>query len=136
MVFKTYPQSPQMDNWFGVSLATMLLCVASIIWWRWGLTAIASTVAAIGILQGVLYYLAPRFRAIITRGFFIIVWPLSAIVSVILLALLFFLVVTPIGIILRLLGRDPLAKLPSKTADTYWVNCAANETKESYFRQY
>jgi len=39
----------------------------------------------------------------------------------IILALLFFLVVTPMGFVMRVLGRRPLNLAPDRTAATYWI---------------
>ena len=46
---------------------------------------------------------------------------LGSIVSPIVMGIVFFLVVTPIGIIMRLLGKDLLKKNKIKSASTYWI---------------
>ncbi len=46
---------------------------------------------------------------------------LHRIVSPIVLALLFFVVITPFGLVMRLLGKDPL-KLRSEPVQTYWID--------------
>jgi hypothetical protein len=42
-------------------------------------------------------------------------------VSQILMALLFFLVVTPIALVMRMVGKRPLRLRPDRTAATYWT---------------
>jgi hypothetical protein len=39
----------------------------------------------------------------------------------IVLAFVFLLIVTPVGIVLRILGKDYLATIIPKDADTYWI---------------
>ena len=46
---------------------------------------------------------------------------LGSIVSPIIMGIVYFLVVTPIGIIMRLLGKDLLKTNKIKSASTYWI---------------
>ena len=48
---------------------------------------------------------------------------LGAIVAPIIMGAVFFLVVTPIGIVMRLMGKDLLNKKYSKKKETYWIKC-------------
>ena len=47
---------------------------------------------------------------------------LHKIMSPIIMAFLFITTVTPIGLALRFLGKDPLTKKCDKTATSYWIN--------------
>ncbi len=47
---------------------------------------------------------------------------LSRIVSPVAMALLFFAVVTPVALICRILGHDPLRRKLDPTAATYWID--------------
>lgn len=53
-----------------------------------------------------------------------------------LLALFFYIVVTGIGLALRLMGRDPLRKGFDKSAPTYWVDAPKVKDPRRYFRQF
>ena len=46
---------------------------------------------------------------------------LGAIISPIVMGIIFFLVVTPIGFILRIMGKDLLNKKYNKKKETYWI---------------
>ena len=46
---------------------------------------------------------------------------LHAIVNPVVMGLLFYLTVTPIGLLFRWLGKDPLRLHFDKTTDTYWI---------------
>ena len=52
---------------------------------------------------------------------------LGSIVSPIVMGAVFFIVVTPIGLIMRLLGKDLLRINKNKTISTYWINCDKQE---------
>ena len=59
---------------------------------------------------------------------------LGSIVSPFIMGIIFFLVVTPIGIIMRLLGKDLLRIVKNKTVETYWIN--RNKEKSRMKKQY
>jgi hypothetical protein len=46
---------------------------------------------------------------------------MGRVVSPVVSGLLFFGVVTPTGLLLRLLGKDPLRLAPDRPASTYWI---------------
>lgn len=46
---------------------------------------------------------------------------LSAVVSPIALGVLFFVVITPIGLLMRLTGKDPLRLKFDRSAESYWI---------------
>ena len=47
---------------------------------------------------------------------------LGAIVAPIVMGFIFFLVVTPIGLVMRIMGKDLLNKTYDKKKNTYWIN--------------
>ena len=63
---------------------------------------------------------------------------LGAIVSTILLVLLFYLVVTPIGLIARLAGKDFLSRKLDSKASSYWIlrDIAQPKAKHEHERQF
>tara|TARA_Y100001960_G_C14674829_1_gene827955 strand:- start:1069 stop:1221 length:153 start_codon:yes stop_codon:yes gene_type:complete len=50
------------------------------------------------------------------------------------MGVVFFIVVTPIGLIMRLLGKDLLRINKNKTISTYWIN--RNKQKNSMKKQF
>jgi len=45
-------------------------------------------------------------------------------------------VLTPIGLIMRALGRDPLQRRFAPDRTTYWAHRTTERDAESYFRQH
>jgi len=61
--------------------------------------------------------------------------PIGIIVSLIVLGIVYYGVVTPVGVLMRLSGRDPLQRRRDPEAETYWQQ--RRETPpERYFRQF
>jgi hypothetical protein len=57
------------------------------------------------------------------------------VVSNIILALMFFLVITPLGVILRLMGKD-LLQQRSQRGKTQWRPVRTVKSEDSYYRQF
>ena len=59
---------------------------------------------------------------------------LGSIVSPIVMGAVFFIIVTPIGLIMRFLGKDLLRTNKNKTTTTYWIN--RDKQKQSMKKQF
>jgi hypothetical protein len=63
-------------------------------------------------------------------------YPIGLFVSLIILAVLYYLVLTPIGLVLRMTGNDPMQRGWDRTAKTYWVPSEQAHEDQKYFRQF
>lgn len=74
------------------------------------------------------------------RGVYIVwttaVFPIGWVVSHFVLAIVYWGVITPIGLTLRLLGRDPMQRGFDPRATTYWQRRAPRTDPKSYFRPF
>jgi len=106
------------DRSFGIVFAVVFLIIAA---WpllkagspRWWALAVATAFAIVGMARPSL--LAPLNRWWLKFGLF-----LGRVVSPIALGILFYAVFTPIGLIMRLAGKDPLLLRREPGATTYW----------------
>jgi len=62
--------------------------------------------------------------------------PLGWVVSHLLLAAIYFLLLTPAGLIMRLVGYDPMTRRLEPDAKTYWTPREEPEDAGRYFKQY
>lgn len=107
------------DRSFGLVFAVVFLVVASLPLVRGGsirLWALPVSAAFLGVAL-----LSPRWLAPLNR-----VWTrfgllLHSIVSPVALAVVFFGVVLPTGVLLRVFGKDPLRLKRDPAAETYWI---------------
>jgi hypothetical protein len=51
-------------------------------------------------------------------------------------SMMFLLVVTPIALFFKAIGRDPLCRKFDPSAATYWIERRPPETVKRYFRQF
>jgi hypothetical protein len=64
------------------------------------------------------------------------VFPIGWVMSYVLLGGVFYLVVTPIGLIMRICGRDPMQRKFDSQAKTYWQPRTKVKSTDRYFRQF
>jgi len=62
--------------------------------------------------------------------------PIGFVVSLVILTAVWYLVFTPIGLVLRLAGYDPLGRRFEPQRDSYWVERRTQPAVQRYFRQY
>jgi len=80
---------------------------------------------------------APRLLAPLYKAWMVFALVMGFIVSRIILTVLFFLVITPIGLIARIFGKDLLDERIRKTENTYWkMREDGPKPAESYENQY
>lgn len=80
-------------------------------WWALG---------AAGVLLGVTT-LRPVILVPLNRVWFRVSLAVSCVTTPVIIGILFYGVVTPTGLIMRLLGKDPLRRRCDRNADSYWI---------------
>lgn len=93
---------------FGVSVGGFLLLVAAALWWRGRITN-AEILAGVGAVLVVLGLTAPRLLKYPSAVWWKFAMILGHVNARIILTIAFLVVLTPIALIWRLIGRDPLA---------------------------
>jgi hypothetical protein len=79
---------------------------------------------------------APRSLLWVYRVWQAVTVPIGAAVQVAMLCVFYYLVLTPVGIVLRCLGRDPLQRRWDAAASSYWIACTARRDPRRYFHPY
>jgi hypothetical protein len=92
------------------------------------LLAVAFAVAVLGVSMPAL--IRPLYLAWLAAAY-----PIGWTISHLVLALIYYVVVTPIGLLMRLAGRDPLGRRPHRSPGSYWVPHEPSRDPASYFRQ-
>ena len=117
-------------------LAWLVILAAS--GWIWRGRGHQCAAEVLGILSlavpiaGVIY---PPFLKGVYLGLSYATYPIGFVVSHVVLAVLYFLVLTPVGLTMRLFRHDPLAKKFDMNARTYWVTREKKGEPGSYFNQ-
>ena len=65
-----------------------------------------------------------------------VTFPIGLVVSFMLLATFYFLLLTPLGLLFRLTGRDVLGRKFDPSAESYWQQRKPPESSERYYHQF
>jgi len=93
-------------------------------------------ISAAGLIVFVASRTSLKLTKIIYLGLTMLTMPIGLVVSFILLAAFYYMVITPIGLVFRLIHRDPLCRKFDDTTDSYWLCRKPSETIDRYFRQF
>jgi len=122
--------------WFGPLMALFMGILGWIVIQQFAAHRLVYAVwAATGLLI-VVYYLFPAAQRAIFRGWILALLPIGWVVSHLLLALIYYLLLTPIGLLMKLFRYDPMHRKFDKSADSYWVPRDTARDKSRYFKQY
>ena len=110
--------TPAEGRKFGLTVGLAFSVLAGLSWWRGHDTA-PLVLGALGgtlILAGIVIpgHLGPVYRAWMRFGLL-----LSKVTTPIFMGLVYFVVLTPMGLLMRLLGRNPLVQ--ERVEDSFWV---------------
>lgn len=100
---------------FGLILTLILAGYFSLRWWRGDLLIAGYGVAFLLGLCSVVY---PSLVRIIYIPWMVVVRIIGFVMTHVLLAIIFYLIFTPVGFVMRLFGKDPLERTGKK--DSYW----------------
>ena len=122
-----------------VALVVLVPFVALVAFGILGMT-LGSSVAyglwALGVLSALLSVLWPSGNRPLFVVLSLVAFPIGWALSHVVLALFFYGVLTPVGLLFRLLGRDPLDRAFDPERKSYWVDLAEVTDKRDYFRQF
>ena len=91
---------------------------------------------AIALVMGLLGLVAPALLRPIYVGWMVLAFPIGWTISLFTLAIMYYGLFTPLALIFRLLGRDPLDRRFEPAAETYWTPKATPTDPRRYFKQF
>jgi len=114
------PKSKQLQN-FGKIALVMTVIISLLLY----------------LLKGVaIKWLLIILTKMIYLGMILLTMPIGWVVSFIVLAAFYYLLLAPLGLFFRLIGRDPLYRKFDSNAKSYWMNRRPPKGLEQYFHQF
>ncbi len=123
-------------RWFGVMFAVFAGIVGVIAIWQFDAPTAAKWIWIVGVSIGVLYYILPPFQRYFFVGWMLLAFPIGWVISHLILGVVYYLILTPIGLVMKLLGHDPMQRKIDREADTYWQAHKPTTEPGRYFRQF
>ena len=107
-------------------------------WKVWFTSQLLLGLALVGLamLVGLAGLVRPALLRRIFVAWMVVAFPIGWLISQIILAVLYFLVLTPVAWMLRLRRRDGLGRRPTPDRASYWEPKHSPLDPRSYFRQY
>ncbi len=130
--------TPREGRKFGLTVGVAFLVLAAIVLWRDKTTA----ATVLGILGGVLVIaglLIPTRLGPVRRAWMGLAHAISKVTTPIIMGVIYFLLITPIGLVRRNVGKNPLVRRlgsPELAPEGYWVTRKPGERRSDLARQY
>jgi hypothetical protein len=101
-----------------------------------GRVVVAAILLIMALTIGPAGLLRPRLVRPIYVAWMVLAFPIGWTVSLVILAVIFYGIFTPVALIFRLIGRDVLSRAARPDRDTYWTPKPAPASVRSYFDQF
>jgi hypothetical protein len=131
-----YPKRNELRN-FAITALVASLIIACLLYVLKGVKvqwAVIIVAAGFGIFLS--SFVSHKLTRIMYLGLILVTFPIGWTISMILLTAFYFLLLTPLGLLFRLLGRDPLCRRFDPAAKSYWLNRRETDSLDRYFHQY
>jgi len=120
---------------FGLFFSAIFVLIAVYVYLKFRVE-FAVFALTISTLFAIAAFLTPQILSPLNRLWFCLGLLLGKIVSPIVLALIYFVLITPVSLVTRLFGRDEL-KIKKRTVESYWVDRSPpGPPSESFKNQY
>ena len=126
----------QLRVFAGLALPLFGLIAAAILYFRFDQTIAPVVILGACGIVGLIGLVRPSGVRPLYVAWMYAAYPIGWLVGHIMLTVVFFGVLTPIGLVMRLLGRDPLERKFDTARTTYWEPLEKAEDIERYFRQF
>ena len=129
--------TPRQLRVFGLAGLAASVVAALILHYLWG---IGEPCPWVFLAAGAFIFLCSRFSLTATRwlslGLTLLALPIGLVVSYLLLGAFYFLLLTPLALLFRLIERDAMRRTYDPQAQSYWIAHPSAENMERYLRQF
>jgi hypothetical protein len=125
------------DNEARVFAGCQLVLALAVAWWlnKSGYDTAGIAVIAVSVAVAVIGLIKPRATAPLYAAWMLAAFPIGWVMSYVMASIVYFLVVTPIGLLARLFGHDGMGRKFKPEAESYWTETQPSDPKR-YFRQF
>jgi hypothetical protein len=121
---------------FGAILLAFGLIVAGLVFVTTASRTAVLVIVAVTVFVTAIYFAVPPLRSIVFSAWMALFFPIGWLVSHGLLAITYFGVITPIGMIMRIAGYDPLRRKLDPNRQSHWSAHSSDQEARRYFQQF
>ena len=133
MIFNSASRRTQL---LGVLIPGICLAIGGSIRGGAGQVAVAAVACGVGLAAAVAIFAVPGAGRTIFVGWSLAAVPIGWTITHTAMALAYYVVITPLGLIMKLFGYDPMKRRFDPQATTYWIEHEPGTEKSRYFRQF
>lgn len=105
-------------------------------YWVWQMPTLAVVLAGLGVAVWLLSMIHTPAVRYVYVAMSVAAYPIGYVVSHTVLAAVYYLLFTPMGLIFKLIGRDALERRFDRQSATYWQPRPAANSPDRYFKQF
>jgi hypothetical protein len=120
---------------FGFVIVVFFALIGALLYHVAEMPSAARVVWGLGVILVLLYVGLPPSRNPFYRAWMKAVSPIGFVVSHVLLGLIYYGMITPVGLLMRMFGRDRLSRRIDRSASSYWIEHKPSGDTDRYFRQ-
>jgi hypothetical protein len=121
---------------FGLCWLLCFGCLGIVFLRRGDSGTMAAIICTVAFIIPVVGSAVPKFMRLLYIGMAYLAFPIGFLISYLILGAVYYLVLTPTGLLMRLFGYDPLKRRFESNVESYWVPRKTPTDLKSYFHQY
>ena len=121
---------------FSAAMLVATFVVGGVLWWQLGPNRASQVLWIAGPLLAAIGLLVPPTMRPVFVGMSLLAFPIGYVLGFVALAMVYYLLITPIGLVFRLIGRDPLYRKFDPDAESYWIRRPEGLPAKRYFQQF
>ena len=130
-----YPGNKEL-RWFGVAFLVFAVALGAVVRFQFDAATVSTAIWACGAALCAAYVLVRPLRRPAYLCWMYLTLPIGWLLSYTLLAFVFYVVVTPIALLVRMAKGAPLERRPDRAANSYWARRDRQQDIRRYLKQY
>ena len=123
-------------NQFGALFIVFFGIVGSLQMFRHGRSEVAMIIWGTSSAIACIGFVFPKFMRAVYLTWMCAIFPFAWVVTQVIFGFTFYIVMTPIGVMMRRFGYDPVKRQFDANADSYWIKREPNKDTKRYFKQF
>lgn len=121
---------------FSVALIVATAVVGGLLWWKFGPNPWSRGLWIGGPVAGLLGLALPTAIKPLFIALSVLAFPIGIVIGTLALGLVYYGMITPVGLVFKLIGRDPLERRFDSTRSSYWLRRSPRGGAERHFQQF
>ena len=133
---KLDPSPRELRQFAAMWLPAAFALIGVMVWYTTGSLRIPAVLWGVGLCGSLVGLLVPAVARIVFIAWMYVTYPLGWTISHLMMAVIYYGVMFPTGLLMRLVRRDPLRLRFDRSAETYWTERPPVEGIDRYFRRF